>query len=70
MKKKLSAYAASGVDIDTKMSALSAVKKLIKSTSIIGKARLPAGWDIYPIGSRAKPAEMPKGMLAGIVIVH
>ena len=28
------------------------------------------GWDIYPIGSGAKPADMPKGTLAGIVIVQ
>ncbi len=28
------------------------------------------GWDIYPIGSNAKPADMPKGTLAGIVIVQ
>jgi hypothetical protein len=24
------------------------------------------GWDIYPIGSNAKPGDMPKGVLAGI----
>jgi predicted metal-binding protein len=29
-----------------------------------------AGWDIYPIGSGAKPAMIPKGTLAGIVIVR
>jgi predicted metal-binding protein len=29
-----------------------------------------AGWDIYPIGSSAKPEDMPKGTLAGIVIVQ
>jgi predicted metal-binding protein len=29
-----------------------------------------AGWDIYPIGSNAKPQDMPKGTLAGIVIVQ
>jgi len=29
-----------------------------------------AGWDIYPIGSGAKPADIPKGTLAGIVIVQ
>jgi len=28
------------------------------------------GWDIYPIGSAAKPGSMPKGTLAGIVIVR
>ena len=28
------------------------------------------GWDIYPIGSSAKPAQIPKGTLAGIVIVQ
>ena len=28
------------------------------------------GWDIYPIGSGAKPTDMPKGVLAGIVIVQ
>jgi len=28
------------------------------------------GWDIYPIGSGAKPEEIPKGTLAGIVIVQ
>jgi predicted metal-binding protein len=29
-----------------------------------------AGWDIYPIGSDAKPEDMPKGTLAGIIIVQ
>lgn len=29
-----------------------------------------AGWDIYPIGSNAKPEIIPKGTLAGIVIVQ
>jgi predicted metal-binding protein len=29
-----------------------------------------AGWDIYPIGSDAKPEDTPKGTLAGIVIVQ
>ena len=29
-----------------------------------------AGWDIYPIGSGAKPAMISKGTLAGIVIVR
>jgi len=29
-----------------------------------------AGWDIYPIGSNAKSEDMPKGTLAGIVIVQ
>jgi len=29
-----------------------------------------AGWDIYPIGSDAKPDEVPKGTLAGVVIVR
>jgi predicted metal-binding protein len=29
-----------------------------------------AGWEIYPIGSGAKPADIPKGTLAGIVIVQ
>ena len=29
-----------------------------------------AGWDIYPIGSAAKPEDVPKGTLAGIVIVQ
>ncbi len=28
------------------------------------------GWDIYPIGSSAKPGDMPKGVLAGVVIVQ
>jgi len=28
------------------------------------------GWDIYPIGSGAKPDEFPKGTLAGLVIVQ
>ena len=28
------------------------------------------GWDINPIGSGAKPEDMPKGTLAGIVIVQ
>jgi predicted metal-binding protein len=34
------------------------------------KLTAQAGWDIYPIGSGAKPEEMPKGTLAGIVIVQ
>jgi predicted metal-binding protein len=29
-----------------------------------------AGWSIYPIGSDAKPADVPCGVLAGIVIVR
>jgi len=29
-----------------------------------------AGWDIYPIGSDAKPEDVPKGTLAGLVIVQ
>lgn len=29
-----------------------------------------AGLDIYPIGSNAKPCDIPKAALAGIVIVH
>ena len=29
-----------------------------------------AGWDIYPIGSGAKSGDIPKGTLAGIVIVQ
>lgn len=29
-----------------------------------------AGWDIYPIGSNAKPGDIPKGVLAGIIIVR
>ncbi len=29
-----------------------------------------AGWEIYPIGSGAKPADIPKGTLAGIIIVQ
>ena len=28
------------------------------------------GWNIYPIGSGAKPADMPQGTLAGIVVVQ
>jgi predicted metal-binding protein len=28
------------------------------------------GWNIYPIGSGAKPEDMPKGTLAGIVVVQ
>jgi len=28
-----------------------------------------SGWDIYPIGSNAKPEDVPKGTLAGVVIV-
>jgi predicted metal-binding protein len=28
-----------------------------------------AGWDIYPIGSNATPTDIPKGTLAGIIIV-
>jgi predicted metal-binding protein len=29
-----------------------------------------AGWDIYPIGSSVKPEEVPKGTLAGLVVVR
>jgi hypothetical protein len=29
-----------------------------------------AGWDIYPIGSDEKPQDIPKGTLAGLVIVQ
>jgi hypothetical protein len=29
-----------------------------------------AGWDIYPIGTDAKLDGIPKGTLAGIVIVN
>ena len=29
-----------------------------------------SGWDIYPIGSNAKPEIIPKGTLAGIIIVQ
>jgi hypothetical protein len=29
-----------------------------------------AGWNIYPIGSDAKPDDIPCGVLAGIVIVR
>ncbi|MFZ2447859.1 MAG: DUF2284 domain-containing protein [Syntrophobacteraceae bacterium] len=29
-----------------------------------------AGWEIYPIGSGAKPENVPKGTLAGIIIVQ
>lgn len=29
-----------------------------------------AGWEIYPIGSGAKPGDIPKGTLAGLVIVQ
>jgi predicted metal-binding protein len=29
-----------------------------------------AGWDIYPIGSAARPVDIPKGTLVGIVIVQ
>lgn len=33
------------------------------------KMAATAGWDIYPIGSGAKPDVVPKGTLAGIVIL-
>ena len=29
-----------------------------------------AGWDIYPIGSNAKPEDIQFGLLAGIIIVE
>jgi hypothetical protein len=29
-----------------------------------------AGWDIYPIGSDDKPEDIPKGTLAGLIIVQ
>ena len=28
-----------------------------------------SGWDIYPIASNAKAEEVPKGTLAGIIII-
>lgn len=28
-----------------------------------------AGWDVYPVGSNAKPEDIPFGLLAGIIIV-
>jgi len=28
-----------------------------------------AGWDIYPIGGDARACDVPRGVLAGIVIV-
>ena len=34
------------------------------------KMLLSAGWSVYPIGSDAKPDEIPCGVLAGIVIVR
>lgn len=34
------------------------------------KMAAAAGWEIYPIGSSAKPGDIPKGTLAGIVIVQ
>jgi predicted metal-binding protein len=34
------------------------------------KMAAQTGWDIYPIGSDARPEDMPKGTLAGIVIVQ
>jgi len=29
-----------------------------------------AGWEIYPIGSNAKPEDMPMGSLAGLVVIR
>ena len=34
------------------------------------KMAATVGWDIYPIGSDAKAASLPKGTLAGIVVVR
>jgi len=34
------------------------------------KMIVSAGWEIYPIGSNTKPCDIPKGVLAGIVIVQ
>jgi predicted metal-binding protein len=34
------------------------------------KLVVSAGWDIYPIGSSAQPEEVPKGTLAGIIVVQ
>ena len=36
----------------------------------IFKMNAQAGWDIYPIGSNAKSSDIPKGVLAGIIIVR
>ncbi|MGA2332906.1 MAG: DUF2284 domain-containing protein [Syntrophales bacterium] len=34
------------------------------------KMAAATGWDIYPIGSNAKPEEISKGTLAGIIIIQ
>ena len=34
------------------------------------KMAAASGWEIYPIGSNAKPEDIPKGSLAGIIIVQ
>jgi predicted metal-binding protein len=34
------------------------------------KMAASSGWDIYPIGSDAKPEDIPKGTLAGIIIIQ
>jgi predicted metal-binding protein len=34
------------------------------------KMAAEAGWEIYPIGSGAKAEDVPKGTLAGIVVVR
>lgn len=41
MKKSVSAYAAAGVDIDAKMSALADIKKLMKSTDVFARGGAP-----------------------------
>jgi len=35
----------------------------------MSKIETQAGWDICPIGSGAKPVDITKGTLAGVVIV-
>ena len=29
-----------------------------------------SGWDIYPIGSNAEAKDIPKGTLAGLIIIN
>ena len=36
----------------------------------VHKMAASAGWDIYPIGSSARSDQVPKGTLAGIIIVQ
>ena len=46
------------------------IKERVAAYQDVYKMVISAGWSIYPIGSDAKPDEIPCGVLAGIIIVR